>query len=121
MNFFAKLAELSDGTFSEAKWIVLFLSCIAFFVSFLVLKPSKGNVSKAMTFSSILSFAVAACGFAYSDILDMVCKLIDYDAGVFITIIGVLFAIPALSSAVGFAQSFADTAASFYNKIYKNK
>lgn len=121
MNFFAKLAELSDGTISELKWIVLFLSCIAFLVSLLALKSSKENVLKAITYSSVVSFAVAACGFVYSDILDMVCKLIGYDTGVFITIIRVLLAIPALISAVGFVLSFEDTAESFYNKIHKGK
>lgn len=54
MNFFAKLAELSDGTISELKWIVLFLSCIAFFVSLLALKSSKENVLKAITYSSVV-------------------------------------------------------------------
>lgn len=121
MGIFEKLAELSDGTFSGLKWFFLFMSCIAFFASLLALKPSKKDVSKAVTFSSTVSFAVAACGFVYCDIIDMVCKLIGYDTGVFITIIRVLFAIPALISAVGFVLSFEDTADSFYNKIHKGK
>lgn len=65
MNFFAKLAELSDGTISELKWIVLFLSCIAFLVSLLALKPSKENVLKAITYSSVVSFAVDSNGKEY--------------------------------------------------------
>lgn len=121
MNFFAKLAELSDRTISELKWIVLFLSCIAFFVSLLALKPSKKDVSKAVTFSSAVSFAVTACGFVYADILDMVWKLIGYNAGIFVTIVGILFTILALFSAAGFVCSFEDMARSFYNRIYKNK
>lgn len=64
---------------------------------------------------------VTACGFVYADILDMVWKLIGCNAGIFVTIVGILFAILALFSAVGFVCSFEDMARSFYNRIYKNK
>lgn len=86
MDIFEKLAELNNETFSTLKWIFLFVSCIAFFVSLLVVKPSKKDVSKAVTFSSAVSFAVAASGFVYCDIIDMVCKLINCNAGLFTTI-----------------------------------
>ena len=71
MDIFEKLAELNNETFSTLKWIFLFVSCIAFFVSLLVVKPSKKDVSKAVTFSSAVSFAVAASGFVYCDIIDL--------------------------------------------------
>lgn len=101
MDIFEKLAEFSNETFSALKWIFLFVSCSAFFASLLALKPSKKDVSKAVTFSSTVSFAVAACGFVYCDIIDMVCKLINCNAGLFTTIVGILFVIPALSSSLG--------------------
>lgn len=69
MDIFEKLAEFSNETFSALKWIFLFVSCSAFFASLLALKPSKKDVSKAVTFSSTVSFAVAACGFVYCDIM----------------------------------------------------
>lgn len=121
MDIFEKLAEFSNETFSALKWIFLFVSCSAFFASLLALKPSKKDVSKAVTFSSTVSFAVAACGFVYCDIIDMVCKLINCNAGLFTTIVGILFVIPALSSSVGFGSSFKDTILSTYNRMYKNK
>ena len=121
MDIFEKLAELNNETFSTLKWIFLFVSCIAFFVSLLVVKPSKKDVSKAVTFSSAVSFAVAASGFVYCDIIDMVCKLINCNAGLFTTIVGILFVIPALSSALWLVSSFEDTILSTYNRIHKSK
>ena len=121
MGIFEKLAELSNGTFSGLKWIFLFISCVTFFALPFKMKPSKKDVSIAVTFSSAVSFAVTACGFVYADILDMVWKLIGYNAGIFVTIVGILFTILALFSAVGFVCSFEDMARSFYNIIYKNK
>ena len=50
MDIFEKLAEFSNETFSALKWIFLFVSCSAFFASLLALKPSKKDVSKAVTF-----------------------------------------------------------------------
>ena len=76
MDIFEKLAEFSNETFSALKWIFLFISCVTFFALPFKMKPSKKDVSKAVTFSSAVSFAVTACGFVYADILDMVWKLI---------------------------------------------
>ena len=72
MDIFEKLAEFSNETFSALKWIFLFISCVTFFALPFKMKPSKKDVSKAVTFSSAVSFAVTACGFVYADILDMV-------------------------------------------------
>lgn len=110
MDIFEKLAEFSNETFSALKWIFLFISCVTFFALPFKMKPSKKDVSKAVTFSSAVSFAVTACGFVYADILDMVWKLIGCNAGIFVTIVGILFAILALFSAVGFVCSFEDMA-----------
>ena len=65
MDIFEKLAEFSNETFSALKWIFLFVSCSAFFASLLALKPSKKDVSKAVTFSSTVSFAVDSNGKEY--------------------------------------------------------
>lgn len=114
MDFIKALAENSSES-SELKWTFLVVSVLFMLVVLLAIKYQKESWKKALTYSSVVSFAFAAAACSFSDIADMVFSL----TGNVNIIIYIVFVVWIFLLVCGLALTFIDVIETLYKKIFK--